>query len=157
DHLARANGFVYFHFLQPNQYVAGSKTLSHEEKTIAIAAGPYSYREAVHNNYPSFIHAGSRLRELENFTDLTSMFKPEARTVYADRWCQFNELGINLIGEQIARVVSRRLSDKTVANRVSACPLQQGLPNRWSPTGADGSPVQYEGPTHSAPPAGGDD
>ena len=125
DHLARTNGFMYFHFLQPNQYVAGSKVLSREEQMTAVATGFYPYRTAVQNNYPAFIRQGSQLRELENFTDLTPMFAFEARTVYADTCCHFNELGTSLISNQIARVVARRLDDhlyKTEATPVSFTP-----------------------------------
>jgi hypothetical protein len=111
ERLARTNGFKYFHFLQPNQYVADSKVLSREERTIAVAIGLYPYRTAVQNNYPAFIREGSRLRELENFTDLTPMFAFEARTVYADTCCHFNELGTDLISYQIAHVVAQRLND----------------------------------------------
>ena len=79
------HGFRYFHFPQPNQYVAGSKVLSREERMAAIATDLYRYRTAVESNYSAFNREGSQLQDLENFTDFTAMFARETRTVYADR------------------------------------------------------------------------
>lgn len=46
DRLSRANGIQYFHFLQPNQYVAGSKPMAAEEKAVALPAAPAGLRRA---------------------------------------------------------------------------------------------------------------
>lgn len=99
--LATAVGADYRHFLQPNQYLPGSKPLSDEER--AKAFDPHSpFRELVVAGYPRLISAGARLR-LEGipFHDLSGLFSGVEETAYADDCCHFTTAGIARIVDAI--------------------------------------------------------
>ncbi len=101
-YMSKQAGFEYFHFLQPNQYVEGTKEFTVEELNIAIESGPFAYKDAAITGYPPLISEGQELiREGVNFTDLTPMFKDEKRSVYNDKCCHFNQLGYELIADRI--------------------------------------------------------
>jgi hypothetical protein len=103
NRLARANGIAYFHFLQPNLYVPGTKPLSDEERRLAVddALAPVT-RDA----YPHFIAAGAALqREGEWFTDLTKTFSDVKDTLYRDQCCHLNRDGNTRLAIAIARAV----------------------------------------------------
>lgn len=109
--MARANGTEYYHFLQPNQYVSGSKPFSADERKHFIQPGhPYGTIAAL--GYPRLIGKGASLRDQDVvFFDLTQLFKDTADTVYRDTCCHFNKQGVNaLIGEIVASVAAN--SDK---------------------------------------------
>jgi hypothetical protein len=106
--LCRELGITYIHFLQPNQYLPGSKTLTEEElkedydplvaETGRVATG-----------YPMLIARGRELAEQGvNFVDLTMLFKNEPRTVYSDTCCHLNALGSTLLATEIARAIEER-------------------------------------------------
>lgn len=105
-------GIEYFHFLQPNQYVPGSKIFSDAETKIAktsfsvgarsIAAG----YEAIKAETKELTSSGV------NFEDLSMIFKNEERPVYSDSCCHFNELGRKTIAREVARFVVDKLKTK---------------------------------------------
>ena len=83
DALCRAHGIRYFHFLQPNQYVRGSKTLTQAEMKAAFIEGPSRLKVAVPLGYPFLIEDGKRLSAAQvGFFDLTRLFAAERRTLY---------------------------------------------------------------------------
>jgi hypothetical protein len=89
-HLSKSADFNYYHFLQPNQYVEGSKELTPEELEIAFESGPFAYKDAAQKGYPLLIEEGKKLiGDNVNFVDLTMLFKNENRTVYNDKCCHF--------------------------------------------------------------------
>ncbi|MEE8411341.1 MAG: hypothetical protein V3S47_02480 [Acidobacteriota bacterium] len=105
--LCKANGITYVHALQPNQYVAGSKTFTAHERRIAIYDRPFKFRDAVEKGYPLLVRRGDSLRdEGVRFVDLTMMFVNEPRAVYGDNCCHLNELGYRLVAERIAAEVT---------------------------------------------------
>ncbi len=107
--LCRANGIAYFHFLQPNQYVAGSKQISGEEKRTAYSEG-LPFRTAVERAYPLLRAEGAELRrEGVAFFDLTQVFKPERETIYIDDCCHVNQRGNWILAREIARGIAERL------------------------------------------------
>lgn len=104
--LSAPNGFVYFHFLQPNQYHPGSKAFSLEEKIHALTNEPYKYKDAVLAGYPLLIAEGENLKkENVRFFDLTMIFKNETRTLYVDKCCHLNKLGYDLTAQAMAKAV----------------------------------------------------
>ena len=104
DHLCRANGITYFHFLQPNQYT-GFKPMSDEERRVAIAAA-HPYRRGAERGYPLLIRAGSELAQHGlRFTELTGLFSNVSEPVYTDDCCHVNQLGDDLMAERIAAVI----------------------------------------------------
>jgi len=101
DQLARENSMEYYHFLQPNQYVKGSKVLTQEERRQA-----YSEKEKISQSaiigYPILIKQGRKLLERKiNFFDATMVFAKEKETVYIDECCHYNELGKEVLAAYI--------------------------------------------------------
>jgi hypothetical protein len=106
NYLSKPNKFIYFHFLQPNQYYTGSKILSEAEKIHAYTNEPYKYKEAVLAGYPLLVKEGENLKkENINFYDLTMIFKNDNRTLYIDKCCHLNKLGYNCVSKEIARAI----------------------------------------------------
>ncbi len=105
-HLAAARGIRYYHFLQPNQYLAGSKPMSPEERRVAIQTEGYHYGEHAAAAYPMLVEHGRQLAELGvPFHDLTMLFAAVEEPVYIDRCCHFNALGEKLIAGAVAAVI----------------------------------------------------
>jgi hypothetical protein len=103
--LCRSKGIRYYHFLQPNQYVAGSKPMGDDEKRVAIAAD-HPYRRAVETGYPLLIKKGRDLaREGVPFFDLTQVFAGHSEALYNDDCCHFNQAGIDLTAQAIAHAI----------------------------------------------------
>ena len=112
DHLARRNGFAYFHFLQPNQYVPGSKPLSALERESCYDPEHYR-RQIVEQGYPRLQEAGGALaREGVRFHDLTNIFREVADTLYIDDSCHFNKAGNDLMAARVARIVADGLRSR---------------------------------------------
>ena len=105
DDVCRAQGIEYFHFLQPNQYVPDSKSLTAEEQRIAYVRGS-RYEAPVRSGYPGLVAAG---RELEaagvRFTDLTMLFESVTASTYEDSCCHLNALGNELLAQAVADAV----------------------------------------------------
>jgi hypothetical protein len=101
DQAARANGMEYYHFLQPNQYVKGSKVLSKEETQIAFREDFENSKSAI-IGYPMLIEQGKKLMEKNiNFVDATMAFAQERQTVYIDVCCHYNDRGKDLLTKLI--------------------------------------------------------
>ncbi len=107
--LSAANGIRYYHFLQPNQYVPGSKTMTGEEKMQAWNPA-HPGKEPVETGYPLLIREGRHLVEQGvAFTDLTMLFVDEHEQVYNDDCCHVNLHGNERLARKIAEVVERDL------------------------------------------------
>ncbi len=104
--LCEANGIEYYHFLQPNQYVPGSKPL-HEEERHRAWSETSMYRNAVERGYPQLVEKGRELRERGvAYTDLTRIFSDNNSPLYIDPCCHLNPDGSQLLGERIGQIVS---------------------------------------------------
>ena len=112
--IGQSEGFDYFHFLQPNQYYKNSKEFTEKELQVAFEQKNYPYKTAVHIGYPLLVNQRSYLIDKGiNFFDLTLIFKNEKRTVYFDKCCHFNELGYNLITDNILQRIVNYYSKPT--------------------------------------------
>ena len=101
--MAKANGFQYFHFLQPNQYDTGSKPLSREERRTTILPADTAEASCVVNAYPTFRKIIPRLQAKGiNAYDLTGIFKNHPETLYKDTCCHVNVKGSDIIANAIA-------------------------------------------------------
>jgi len=108
DQLARENSMEYYHFLQPNQYVNGSKVLTEEERRLAYSEKAKISQSAI-IGYPILIKQGRKLLERNiKFFDATMVFAKEKETVYIDTCCHYNELG--------KEVLAAYIMDKIVQN-----------------------------------------
>jgi hypothetical protein len=103
--LAAANGAVYEHFLQPNQYVPGSKPFGDEERKRALA-DTFGFRHSVEAGYPLLQAAG---RELAGhgvrFHDMTQVFAGDSRPLYVDACCHFDVTGYDSLARAMARAI----------------------------------------------------
>ncbi|MEM1183116.1 MAG: hypothetical protein AAGM22_32535 [Acidobacteriota bacterium] len=104
-----ASGGEYHHFLQPNQYVEGSKPLSPEELRDAYV-GDSGFRRDIGRGYPRLVAAGESLRADEGvaFHSLLRVFADRQETLYVDNCCHVNRAGYRIIAEAIARHVENR-------------------------------------------------
>lgn len=111
--VCEANGIAYFHFLQPNQHLSGSKPLTEWEKRFAIAGPGFPHRVSVENGYPVLIENGREMRKAGvPFFDLTAFFKDVSETVYSDACCHYNRGGNDRIAVEIADSITRSLPRK---------------------------------------------
>jgi len=117
DDLIAAQGGHYFHFLQPNQYLVGSKPIGEQEKKIALnPASPY--RDPVSIGYPYMRAMGASLRRAGVwFEDLTGLFAGESEQIYVDDCCHVNKTGSSLLARAIVAAIAARISadEKTPA------------------------------------------
>jgi len=103
--LAREEGAVYLHVLQPNQYPEGSKRLTAEERRVAYDPGhPWSRAAAL--GYPHLQRRAPRLSQAGiRFHDLTGVFGSSSETLYQDTCCHFNARGGRILGTEVARLI----------------------------------------------------
>lgn len=108
--LSHNNGMRYFHFLQPNQYVTGSKPMGDEEKQVALSPQEtYRYRDAVEMGYPKLAAAGEQLVAAGvNFHDLRMIYADHPEPTYVDMCCHVNPHGNTILATEIAhRIVDQ--------------------------------------------------
>lgn len=106
--LADSQGFEYFHFLQPNQYAAGAKPLTPEERSRAWR-DDQPYREPVQIGYPLLEESGTRLREHGvHFKSLVPVFAGVEETIYIDDCCHFNMRGMQIVAAAIAHEILKQ-------------------------------------------------
>jgi hypothetical protein len=105
-----ARGVPYFHFLQPNQYVDGSKVMGALERQVAFNMN-HPYREPVVRGYPELIREGERLRQAGvQFFDLTRLFADHPEPLYEDSCCHYNQAGNDLLGAAVGEIVAGNLA-----------------------------------------------
>lgn len=103
DRLCEANGIRYYHVLQPNQYLPGSKPMGEAERAQAFQSDN-PYRKAVELGYPRLRKEGAKLREQGvAFFDLTQIFAEEREPIYVDTCCHYNQQGNEKIAAFLAR------------------------------------------------------
>jgi hypothetical protein len=105
--ICEANGIRYYHFLQPNQYVEGSKPMKKKEREIAINK-EHPYRLSVIKGYPILRRYGDDLVSLgAEFHDLTMAFAGIEDILYNDDCCHVNAEGY----ERIATAIGDRIRE----------------------------------------------
>ena len=99
--LADLAGAEYYHFLQPNQYLPGSKPLSAAE--LACCYTDAAFREGVYRAvYPRIAEWGEGLQQRAvNYFDLTQIFQGNRETLYGDECCHLNARGNELLAAAI--------------------------------------------------------
>lgn len=101
----RAHGARYVQFLQPNQYLSGSKPMGEAERRVAINASS-PYRPNVKQGYPKLRNAGRRLMEAGvPFVDLCDLFAECSEPLYEDDCCHFNEAGYEKLAGAVASAI----------------------------------------------------
>ncbi len=99
--LCKANGTLYLHVLQPNQYVHDSKPLTAFEIEKCIdPGGPVEI--TVKTLFPRLIEKGLKMETGGlAFSDQTQVFSGVTESLYVDPWCHFNEEGNRLLCEAL--------------------------------------------------------
>jgi len=101
-YVSRSIGAKYFHFLQPNQYVPGSKPMG-EEETAAARRDDHPYRRSVEQGYPKLQAEGKWLQQIGvAFYDLTSIFNDHNEPLYRDACCHITTEGYEIVNARIA-------------------------------------------------------
>ena len=109
--LCEANGIAYDHFLQPNQYVEGSKPMTPGE--LRLIANPALYGRAVVLGYPHLRQEGEELGKAGvRFHDLTMVFKDVEDPLYKDGCCHLNADGY----QRIARAIGESIRGGSVTS-----------------------------------------
>jgi hypothetical protein len=117
-------GGLYMHFLQPNQYVAGSKPMGARERRIAISRDS-PYRRPVEVGYPYMRAAGQSLKQAGIwFEDLTMAFADTPRELYSDNCCHVNEDGYHILANAIAASLATYLA-KSANGEIRAVALDR--------------------------------
>ena len=105
--LVEANGARYYHFLQPSQYLPGSKPMGSAERAVAVVAD-HPYRRAVEAGYPLLQRAGAALvADKVRFADLTGAFAGHPEPIYFDSCCHVNARGNAILAELMFDVIRR--------------------------------------------------
>jgi hypothetical protein len=103
--LCRGNGIAFHHFLQPNQYLEGSKPIGPKEARVAILP-QHPYADAVRRGYPFLRAAGVELRAAGvPFHDLTQVFAGVTDPLYVDDCCHVATAGNVLVADAIAEAI----------------------------------------------------
>lgn len=109
--VSRANGARYFHFLQPNQYLEGSKPIGEEEREVAFLPPGNPFETGVDTGYPLLKAAGADLaRAGLSFHDLSLAFAGVDKPLYIDNCCHFNVEGNALLGKKMGEIIRRELT-----------------------------------------------
>ena len=104
--LCSAEGMRYHHFLQPNQYVPGSKPMGEGERAVAYRTDK-DYRLPVEKGYPLLQAEGARLAASGvDFHDLSRLYAGIAAPLYIDDCCHVNGQGNAMMGEAVGRVIA---------------------------------------------------
>lgn len=104
--ICRAFGIRYFHFLQPNQYVPGSKVFTEEEREIALGPEGNPYQVVVEDGYPLLARGGRELSQLGiSFHSLERIFANTAEATYTDTCCHPNDFGYEILAKEIVRII----------------------------------------------------
>jgi len=107
--IAKAKGIHYFHFLQPNQYVEGSKPMGANERRVAIKED-HPYRTSVMKGYPVLTELGKDLvRRGVTFVDLTNAFANTREELYRDNCCHVNTAGQRMIVDAMVKTMRSTL------------------------------------------------
>jgi len=102
--LCNAHKIAYFQFVQPNQYVDGSKPFTEEELRTAFAPG--GYRPAVEKGYPLLVDGVKQLQARGvRANDLTRVFENETATLYRDTCCHVIPEGSRIMARRIAETI----------------------------------------------------
>jgi hypothetical protein len=115
--LCRGRGIGFFHALQPNQYVPGSKPMSEAERRVAISPEAI-YAPFVIPGYQRLLASGSELRAAGvDFFDLTRAFTEVVEPLYVDGCCHVSRRGSEILADQWAAAIRARSVERDDGRR----------------------------------------
>ncbi len=111
--LCASHGIRYFHFLQPNQYLSGSKPMGEAETQFATN-NVSIFHVPIERCYPKMRANADRLRRAGvSFGDLTQVFADSPEPLYIDDCCHVNDAGDRIIANAIARHIRAAWNQST--------------------------------------------
>jgi len=94
----------YAFFVQPTQYLPGSKILSKKERRFAFAL---SSLEQVKESYLKLNKMAKKFKsEKINYFSLSRVFKGNRKTIFVDSCCHINQEGNQIVWEKIVEIIS---------------------------------------------------
>jgi hypothetical protein len=109
--LAEARGALFFHFLQPNQHVPGSKAIDAAEHDVAIRGGE-AFAPYVARGYERLRARGAELRTRgSRFHDLTQIYADVSEQIYVDNIGHVGSRGNELMAAAIAEAIRSDLRE----------------------------------------------
>jgi hypothetical protein len=103
--LAESDGALFFHFLQPNQHLPGSKPIGEEEAAVALRGGE-SFDAFVRLGYTRLRERGTELRARGvHFHDLTQVFAEVREPLYVDNIGHLGPRGNQLLADAMAAAI----------------------------------------------------
>lgn len=107
--ICQGNSIAYLHFLQPNQYLPGSKPMAATERQKFVS-GTQRYGLAIKAIYPLLIERSAILQQKGiDFHDLTMLFSKVQEPIYADPFCHYNQRGNDMLAKAIADAIRTAL------------------------------------------------
>jgi len=104
--LSAGAGMRYYHFLQPNQYLPGSKPMGATERALAYRPD-HEYRAAVEQGYPLLQAEAARLASAGvDFHDLSQIFATITEPLYIDDCCHVNARANTILGETMGGLIA---------------------------------------------------
>lgn len=105
ENFSKFKKFFYLHVIAPSQHLKDSKNFSEEEKKEFL---DYEYGPIISEYYKKLINFDNF--KLKHSLNLQYVFKNENSTVYRDACCRYNNYGMNIISEKIAKYLSDNYS-----------------------------------------------
>ena len=124
-----AQGGRYFHFLQPNQYVTGSKPLTQHEETDFVNKSSFLY-ENVNPSYQMLREGGEILRKSGiDFVDASQIFAATQDELYINDCCHFNKKGNDIFFDFITNALMEGIAQSSsfADNYVSVASVNDAL------------------------------
>lgn len=108
NEIFRNKNIPFFHFIQPNQHIPGSKTLTEEEKKLFF---DNSLVAPVKMGY-EFLSAEQGKMKKNGYStySLVNIFQKTRETIYVDSCCHLNIMGNEIMRNEIVEIVSKHIS-----------------------------------------------
>jgi hypothetical protein len=108
--LAEAKQALFFHFLQPNQHVPGSKPIDADEQNVAIRGGE-TFAPHVARGYRFLRERGAQLAaQGVHFHDLTQLFVETTEPIYIDNIGHLGRKGNEMMAAAMAVQIANDLA-----------------------------------------------
>ena len=116
-------GAQYLHFVQPNQYVEGSKPMGAREAKISRDERLH-WSSGVATGYPLLAEKFDRMRaEGVDLRDLTLLFAETEDVIFIDNCCHLNRRGLDMVAREIASAIDPELARGKARRRVRDAPV----------------------------------
>ena len=121
--ISEQTGAQYLHFVQPNQYVEGSKPMGAREAKIARDERLH-WSRGVATGYPLLAERFERMRaEGVDLRDLTLLFADTEDVIFIDNCCHLNQRGLEMVAREIASAIDPDHPRRRPRGRVTDAPL----------------------------------